>query len=78
MTIFLVTLAVLLVGIALLALRILLVPGGEFHGTCSTRRKLAGEEDKGCACGRKPGAPCLREGKSEGAVTTTEHHEVKS
>jgi hypothetical protein len=76
MTIFLVTLAVLLVGIALLSLRILLVPGGEFHGTCSTRKRLAGEEDKGCVCGRKPGAPCPREAAGEAAPT--EHHEVKS
>lgn len=76
MTVFLVTLAVLLVGIAMLSLRILLVPGGEFHGTCSTRNRLPGEEDKGCVCGRKPGAPCPREAQATAAPT--EHHEVKS
>jgi hypothetical protein len=58
MAVFLVTLAVLLIGIALLSVRILLVPGGQFHGTCASRNVKPGELDRGCICGRQPGAPC--------------------
>lgn len=58
---FLMTLAVVAVGIVLICIRMILKPGSDFHGTCASRN-VNGEKDKGCACGRKPGEACENEG----------------
>jgi hypothetical protein len=75
MTIFLVTLAVLLIGIALISVRILLVPGGQFHGTCASRNVTRDEQDKGCICGRKPGEACPND---ESPDASREPHDASS
>lgn len=74
MTAFLVTLVVMLIGIALISIRMLLVPGGEFHGTCASRQARRGKADEGCVCGRKPGETCTnREVQAEEQKNAAPH-----
>ncbi len=62
MAIFIVTLMIMAIGIAMLSIRIIAKENGEFHGTCSTRNvSHGGQLDSGCVCGRRPGEPCPNE-----------------
>ncbi len=54
---FIVTLLVLAAGIALLSIRILMKPDGQFRGTCSTNSPF-GQTGGTCACGRRPEDEC--------------------
>jgi len=59
MVLFLATLIVLGAGLALLAVRIILVPGGEFRRRCAAA-------DDGCPhCGRPAGEHCDDHGRQE-------------
>ena len=66
-------LAILVIGVAfaLIAIRILLVKGGEFRGTCSTNNPFLKQQGIDCpVCGAKPGEECKKdESKTpEGAI----------
>ena len=53
---FLAALAVIVIGILLISIRILLVPNGEFRGTCSTNSPYLQREGGDCpVCGKKAG-----------------------
>lgn len=67
MQLFLVTLVVFLVAMGLLSLRILLVPGGEFRGTCSTNNEFNRRHGGECpSCGRKADEPCPNQDRHPG------------
>ena len=53
---FLAALAVIATGILLIAIRILVLPDGEFRGTCSTNNPFLQREGGDCpVCGKKAG-----------------------
>ncbi|MCJ8328481.1 MAG: hypothetical protein HRT89_01560 [Lentisphaeria bacterium] len=59
---FLVALVVICVGLSLISIRILMVPGGQFAGTCSSNNPLMRKDDGSCSiCGQKPGGSCQDE-----------------
>ncbi len=59
MKLLIVTLIVLLLAIASLAIRVLLVKNGEFKGTCANNNPMLQSEGAVCGvCGRKAGEPC--------------------
>jgi hypothetical protein len=58
---FIVTVVVLLVVIALISIRIILVPGGEFRGTCSTNSPFQKREGNCPVCGKTPEELCPSE-----------------
>ncbi|MEZ4900383.1 MAG: hypothetical protein R2822_00695 [Spirosomataceae bacterium] len=48
-----------LIGVALLSVRLLFVKGGEFKGTCAGNSTFLQKEGAVCGvCGRQPGEPC--------------------
>jgi hypothetical protein len=55
MTLFLITAGVILLSMAFLGIRILVLPDGEFHGTCSTNNEF---QDHDCGCQRKEANLC--------------------
>ena len=58
-----IVLSIVLLSIAftLLALRVLLVRGGEFRGTCATNNPYLEEAGAGCTlCGKASDEPCHR------------------
>ena len=57
---FLITCGVMLLIIALVGIRIILVPDGEFHGTCSTNNQqfLRNEDDSCPVCGKSSEETC--------------------
>ncbi len=63
--VFVVTFLVLITAIAMIAIRIIVLPGGEFHGTCSTNNEfLRRESDGNCpVCGKTADEPCPNEGQ---------------
>ena len=64
LTVFLVTFGLLLLGISLMCIRIILVPGGEFHGSCSSNNPYNKREGGTCAaCGRRSDEYCPNAGK---------------
>ncbi len=59
---FLLTLLVVGLCVIGLSLRILLVKGGEFRGTCATNNPMLRNKIGECdVCGRKPGEDCQGE-----------------
>ena len=51
--------ALLGIGFAFIAIRILLVKGGEFKGTCASNNPLVQKADGSCGyCGRQAGEVC--------------------
>lgn len=51
-----------LIGVALLSIRLLLVKGGEFKGTCANNNVYLQKEGAVCGvCGRQTGQPCGNE-----------------
>ena len=66
MTFFL-TLLILLVAISLIAIRIIILPEGEFHGTCSTNNEFRHSEEASCpVCGKSPDESCPTENVTVG------------
>ncbi len=64
-----VLLALLIVGLAVvgLSLRILLVKGGEFRGTCATNNPMLKDKVGNCTvCGSKPGEECQNDDENGG------------
>lgn len=63
MTLFFLTLGVMLIALCLLGIRMILIPGSDFRGSCSANnpfKELHGED--GCpTCGREPEDPCPNE-----------------
>ncbi|MFN8348122.1 MAG: hypothetical protein U0X91_24185 [Spirosomataceae bacterium] len=58
----LVSVLLVLVGVGLLSIRLLLVKGGEFKGTCANNNVYLQKEGVVCGvCGRKTGEPCGNE-----------------
>ncbi len=59
---FLLTLLILLFVIALIAIRIIVLPEGEFHGTCSTNNEFLRNQDGSCpVCGKAENESCPNE-----------------
>ncbi len=59
---FLLTLLILLFVIALIAIRIIVLPDGEFHGTCSTNNEFLRNKNGSCpVCGKAENEPCPNE-----------------
>ena len=56
---FLITCGVMLLIIALVGIRIILLPDGEFHGTCSTNNQFLRKDDGSCTvCGKNSEEAC--------------------
>lgn len=65
---FLITFGIMFAAIALIAIKIILVPGGEFHGTCATTSEFRKREGGACpVCGQSADQPCPNAGESESA-----------
>lgn len=61
LTTFLVTTVVLLILIAMIAVRIILIKGGEFHGSCSSNNPFTKREGGRCTlCGATSEESCAR------------------
>ena len=59
MTTALLAVALLGIGFAFIAIRILLIKGGEFKGTCASNNPLVQKADGSCGyCGRSAGEFC--------------------
>tara|TARA_R110000868_G_scaffold372211_1_gene636045 strand:- start:174 stop:356 length:183 start_codon:yes stop_codon:yes gene_type:complete len=58
MKLILITIILLAVAIAGIAIRMLLIKNGNFKGTCSSNNPLLEKEGIGCACGAKSGEGC--------------------
>jgi hypothetical protein len=72
MAVFVLTLGGLLLVIALIGVRIILVPEGEFRGTCSTNNEFMKRKGIDCpVCGKKADEPCPSEAAAESAASTT-------
>ena len=56
----LLTVVAMLIIVTLIAVRILLVPNGEFHGTCSSNNPYLKRENNGncLVCGKAADEPC--------------------
>ena len=64
---FLLTFLILLIAIGLIAIRIIVLPEGEFHGTCSTNNEFRYSEEGSCpVCGKTPEESCPNEGGAGG------------
>ena len=64
MLVFLITFGVMVLIIAMIGIRILLLPDGEFHGTCSTNNEFLRREDGSCpVCGKDPEEICPNQGE---------------
>ncbi len=51
-----------LIGVALLSVRLLFIKGGEFKGSCAGNSAFLQKEGAVCGvCGRKPGEACANE-----------------
>ena len=61
MLLYFATFLVIILGIVGISVRMILIPDGEFHGTCSSRNRVLEGED--CMCGRKADEPCPNEDK---------------
>ena len=62
MLVFLITFGVMLLIIAMIGIRLILVPNGEFHGTCSTNNEFLRREGESCpVCGNAPDQSCPNE-----------------
>jgi hypothetical protein len=58
---------ILLIVIALIAIRIIVLPEGEFHGTCSTNNEFRYREEGSCpVCGKSSQELCPNENVSGG------------
>ena len=58
-TIIAASILLVLMSVALLSVRLLLVKGGEFKGSCASNNPFMQKEGVVCGvCGRKPGEPC--------------------
>jgi hypothetical protein len=63
--ILLVAITLLGIGFALMALRILLVKGGEFKGTCANNNPFMQKQGVTCGvCGKTAGEPCQEDTKN--------------
>lgn len=61
----LLAIALLGLGVAGIAIKILLKPGGEFTGTCASNNPLLRDEQGGCTvCGARPQDACQAEATS--------------
>ena len=59
MVAFLVTLLVMLLVVIFIAIRIIVLPNGEFHGSCSTNNPYLQREGGNCpVCGKDKGEVC--------------------
>lgn len=55
--------------IASIAIRILVLPNGEFRGTCSTNNEFLRKQDVDCpVCGRTADEPCLNDKDGSGML----------
>lgn len=62
MTELLLAIGLLALGVAGIAIKILVKPGGEFSGTCSSNNPLLRNDDGGCSvCGARPQDACRAE-----------------
>ena len=62
---FLITCGVMLLLIGLIGVRIILLPNGEFHGTCSTNNQFLRGEDGSCpVCGKNSEDSCPNQSDS--------------
>ena len=67
-TTILLTIGLLALGFAGIAIKILVQKDGEFAGTCSSNNPLLDNEDGSCSiCGASRGDRCQKEELSEGA-----------
>ena len=67
-TTILLTIGLLALGFAGIAIKILVQKDGEFAGTCSSNNPLLDNEDGSCSiCGASRGARCQKEELPEGA-----------
>ena len=58
----LLTIGLLGLGVAGIAIKILLKPGGEFSGTCASNNPMLQSDDGGCSvCGARPQDTCQAE-----------------
>jgi hypothetical protein len=63
MTEMLLAVGLLALGVAGIAIKILVKPGGEFSGTCASNNPVLRNEDGGCSvCGARPQDACKSEG----------------
>ena len=63
MTEMLLGVGLLALGVAGIAIKILVKPGGEFSGTCASNNPVLRNEDGGCSvCGARPQDACKAEG----------------
>ncbi len=59
---FLLTIGLLGLGVAGIAIKILVKPGGEFSGTCASNNPMLRSDDGGCSvCGARPRDACQAE-----------------
>jgi len=62
MTVITISVILVLIGVTLLSVRLLLIKGGEFKGTCANNNPFLQKEGAVCGvCGRKAGEPCESE-----------------
>ena len=58
----LLTIGLLGLGVAGIAIKILVKPGGEFSGTCASNNPMLRSDDGGCSvCGARPQDACQEE-----------------
>jgi hypothetical protein len=70
--VFVLTLGALLLVIGLIGVRIILVPNGEFAGSCSTNNEFLKKKGVDCpVCGKKADEPCPSEAAGEVAAPAT-------
>jgi|TARA_B110000003_G_scaffold154176_1_gene154876 hypothetical protein len=61
----LLAIALLGIGVAGIAIKILLKPGGEFTGTCASNNPMLRDDQGGCTvCGARPQDACQSEATS--------------
>jgi hypothetical protein len=73
-TVFAVTLVVMLLFFAALAVRMFLVPGGEVRGTCSANSPFTARNGRCGACGKAPEEQCGRaESETPAKLPATPH-----
>ena len=59
MLVFMITCGAMFLMITLIGIRIILLPNGEFHGTCSTNNEFLRKEGSSCpVCGNNPKELC--------------------
>lgn len=57
-----VSVVLVLIGVGLLSIRLLLIKGGDFKGTCAGNSAFLQKEGAVCGvCGRRPGEACANE-----------------